>query len=344
MQSVHYARTQDGISIAYSSAGRGAPVVFASNPCELHENSPHPHTQFMTDRLVGLGWRVFRYDLRGMGASDRHVADMSLDALTLDIDAVVDRAGLDRFALVGTSAGAAVAVAYAAARPGRVSRLVILDPFSTGRAWAEFSPLRRMLELIAQLAEDDWASFTLAAGNVVTGFDGAKEARKIAASLEHSASPRTFLQYEDAMKTVDVRPLLPRIEAPALVLHNTDFPIGSFEMSREVATSLPDAQFSVVSGEDAAEIEAIDTFLRPSVEARTGPSQVQAEAGGSGRLTPRELDVLRLIARGRTNREMSEDLVLSERTVARHITNIYAKLDLRSKAEATAYALRHDLN
>lgn len=80
MQSVRYGRTVDGVDIGYSTAGRGAPVLFASNPCELHENSPHPQTQHMTEALVRLGWRVIRYDLRGMGASDRHVADMTLDA------------------------------------------------------------------------------------------------------------------------------------------------------------------------------------------------------------------------------------------------------------------------
>ncbi len=61
------------------------------------------------------------------------------------------------------------------------------------------------------------------------------------------------------------------------------------------------------------------------------------------RLTGREVEVLRLVAAGRTNREISEDLVLSLRTVARHITNIYAKIGVANKAEATAYAIRHGL-
>jgi len=61
------------------------------------------------------------------------------------------------------------------------------------------------------------------------------------------------------------------------------------------------------------------------------------------KLTGREVEVLRLIAAGRTNREISGDLVLSERTVARHITNIYGKIGAANKAEATAYAIRHNL-
>jgi DNA-binding CsgD family transcriptional regulator len=61
------------------------------------------------------------------------------------------------------------------------------------------------------------------------------------------------------------------------------------------------------------------------------------------RLTGREVEVLRLIAAGRTNSQISEDLVLSERTVARHITNIYDKIGVRSRAEATSYAIRQRL-
>jgi DNA-binding CsgD family transcriptional regulator len=60
-------------------------------------------------------------------------------------------------------------------------------------------------------------------------------------------------------------------------------------------------------------------------------------------LTGREVEVLQLVAAGRTNRQISADLVLSLRTVARHITNIYGKIGARSKSDATAYAIRHGL-
>jgi DNA-binding CsgD family transcriptional regulator len=60
-------------------------------------------------------------------------------------------------------------------------------------------------------------------------------------------------------------------------------------------------------------------------------------------LTSRELEVLRLVATGKTNRTIAADLFLSERTVARHVSNILAKLGLSSRAGATAYAYEHDL-
>jgi DNA-binding NarL/FixJ family response regulator len=60
-------------------------------------------------------------------------------------------------------------------------------------------------------------------------------------------------------------------------------------------------------------------------------------------LTRRELQVLRLVAEGKTNRDVAGDLGISEKTVARHVSNIFVKLGLSSRAAATAYAYQHDL-
>ena len=57
----------------------------------------------------------------------------------------------------------------------------------------------------------------------------------------------------------------------------------------------------------------------------------------------REVEVLRLVAAGKTNRAIAEELSISERTVDRHVSNIFTKLDLSTRAAATAYAYEHDL-
>ena len=69
----------------------------------------------------------------------------------------------------------------------------------------------------------------------------------------------------------------------------------------------------------------------------------KARAKPPGGLTARELEVLRLVATGKTNRSIAADLFLSEKTVARHVSNIFTKLGLSSRAAATAYAYEHDL-
>jgi DNA-binding NarL/FixJ family response regulator len=66
--------------------------------------------------------------------------------------------------------------------------------------------------------------------------------------------------------------------------------------------------------------------------------------GGSRHgLSERELEVLRLVASGKSNRDIAAALVISEHTVARHLQNIYAKLGLSSRAAATAFAFEHEL-
>lgn len=99
---------------------------------------------------------------------------------------------------------------------------------------------------------------------------------------------------------------------------------------------------------DTAEVElraARSAFeaLNAVTELRALGEQARSPSEGDGVLTPRELEVLRLVASGMSNRTIAAELVLSEKTVARHIANIFAKLDLSSRAGATAYAFQHGL-
>ena len=81
----------------------------------------------------------------------------------------------------------------------------------------------------------------------------------------------------------------------------------------------------------------------PDVARLAGLTRSALETG-SGGLTARELEVLRLVAAGKTNRAVATDLFISEKTtVARHLSNIFTKLDLSSRSAATAYAYAHNL-
>jgi DNA-binding NarL/FixJ family response regulator len=77
--------------------------------------------------------------------------------------------------------------------------------------------------------------------------------------------------------------------------------------------------------------------------ARVDSLAASPEATAAHGLSPRELQVLRLVARGATNKSIAAELVLSERTIDRHVSNIFAKLRVSSRAAATAYAYEHDL-
>jgi DNA-binding NarL/FixJ family response regulator len=91
---------------------------------------------------------------------------------------------------------------------------------------------------------------------------------------------------------------------------------------------------------DAARAVFEERGARPDVDRIDALTRTRA---GSHGLTDRELEVLRLVAAGKTNREIAEALVLSEHTVARHVQNIFAKLRVSSRTAATAFAFEHKL-
>jgi DNA-binding NarL/FixJ family response regulator len=100
---------------------------------------------------------------------------------------------------------------------------------------------------------------------------------------------------------------------------------------------------------DTAELE-LDAACRVFRQLGAAPEVARVEAlsrmaapGAAGGLTARELQVLRLVAAGKSNRTIAADLVISEHTVARHVQNIFAKLDVSSRSAATAFAFEHGL-
>ncbi len=342
---LQYAKTRDGVRIAFISCGDGPSIVFASNIFgDAHwYQMGMPHARHATDRLVELGFSVVRHDIRGMGASDRDVEDLTLAARVRDIEAVVEKLGLKQFTLAGSDLGAATAVAFAVAHPEQVSRLILVSPWASGKAMFAL-PDFKVIRGMSPQAEREWHVFTKSLGDVVTGFDKPELRNLLAETMRQGASPSGLFAYYDASEKIDVTSQLDAIEIPTLVIHDTEFPFGSFEMSRGVAAGIRNAQLTVLSGpfisgtDQDAYVTAVHGFLGGATVSAAPPGR-----GAGANLTAREIEVLGLIAKGRTNHEIARALILSERTVARHITNLYAKIDVKSKAGATAYALRHQL-
>ena len=351
---MQYATSADGVRIAYLSLGKGAPLVFASNifgDATRYADDAYEfqHVRVVTDRLAALGWRVVLFDHRGMGASDRNVTDFSLEARVRDLAAVVAALRLERFALGAVDIGAATAIAYAVANPAAVSHLVLLSPWAGGTRYLQLPALRAAYasegigerELFAKILE-----------GVASGFKDPDYVERRAAAFVRTSTPEALSAFNAANARIDIRHLLPQVTAPTLVTHEPAFPFGSFELCQEVAAGIPNAEFLIVSENSIAgrvhdqNIGAIDRFLRTgtatpsrSVAAGTAIRPPAFEA-----LTPRELQVLRQVAGGATNKAIAAALGVAVPTVERHLVNLYTKIGARGRADAIAYALRHDLN
>jgi DNA-binding NarL/FixJ family response regulator len=197
--------------------------------------------------------------------------------------------------------------------------------------------------------------------HLALGWPAGEVGRHAAQRLRESVTPKAARAALAAMGTFDVTELLPRLKAPTLVLHRGDIPWLPVNIARELASRIPDARLMILEGESTAPYlddteataSAIDEFLGEVEEGRTAQREAGAPASkqdgsGSARghshgLTEREVEVLRRLAGGQTNGEISEELFVSVRTVERHVANIYAKIGARGRANATAYALTHNL-
>jgi pimeloyl-ACP methyl ester carboxylesterase/DNA-binding CsgD family transcriptional regulator len=352
---MQYATTSDGVRIAYISLGDGPPLVFASNIFgELNGyRIGWPHTRDVTDRLVGLGWRVIRYDVRGMGSSDRDVEDLSLEGRVRDLAAVVGRLGLERFALAGVDIGAATAVAYTVQHHAAVSRLVLLSPWPSGARYLEIPQLRAAYAA-ETVATRDATLFANILGSVAMSFEDADLMRLRTEAHLHGTSPGGLAAYNAANERIDITHLLPEVRVPTLVIHEPAFPFGSFELCQEVAAGIPNAEFVIVRDNSITGrvhdegVAALDQFLRTGTAAMGSTARASGEAptrlpAASNGLTPREVQVLRQVAGGSTNKDIASELGVAVSTVERHLVNLYTKIGARGRADAIAYALRHRL-
>ena len=134
-QPVHFLKTPDGIRIAWTSGGAGAPLVKASNwMTHLNYDTESPVWRHWV-RFFESHFKVVRYDERGCGLSDWDVGDLSPARWEEDLSAVAAVSTPDEpFVLLGISQGAAAAVSYAVSHPERVSKLVLYGGYSLG--WA----------------------------------------------------------------------------------------------------------------------------------------------------------------------------------------------------------------
>ncbi len=123
---IQYAKTSDGVSIAYWTLGEGPAFVHMFNFPVSHVRSEwqDPDRRRWYERLAERRM-IVRFDHRGTGLSGGDASTFSLDALTTDLEAVVDDRGLERFALFGYMNSGPVAVRYAARHPERLSHLLL---------------------------------------------------------------------------------------------------------------------------------------------------------------------------------------------------------------------------
>ena len=348
-QHIRFCKSADGVRLAYATVGKGPPLVKASNwlsHLEYDWRSPvwRPFLEQLARRRT-----VVRYDERGCGLSDWTVADLSFESWVRDLEAVVDAVGLERFPLLGISQGGPIAIAYAVRHPERVSHLVLLGSYARGMLNRDLTPLQvEEAATLVSLVRVGWGQETAAFRQVFTSMfipGGTPEQLRWFNDLQRvSTSPENAERLLGEFFRIDVRELAPKVSAPTLVLHARHDARIPYEEGRLLAALIPEARFVTLESRNHLLLEGepafrqfmaeLDDFFEsaPDIMAPATP------AGSFAELTAREAEVLELIARGLDNPVIAAQLGVSAKTLRNHITNIFSKLDVTSRAQAIVRA------
>jgi pimeloyl-ACP methyl ester carboxylesterase/DNA-binding CsgD family transcriptional regulator len=342
---VQYVTTSDGYNIAYCVSGNGRPFVFMPRPFSHLRTIWAAESNRTALLALASRFQVIRYDSRGQGMSMRGLPESHVSQdFERDLEAVVDRLRLQRFILLGALGFGSVATDFAAKHPERVEALILWNPRSGDQALDRNSPPSVLFD---DLPLQDWEFYLEAMARTVYPLEDWTQAkewlRESVNQSDREALRRTLIGFSS-------KESLLRVKAPALVIasrsgrlaHSTE------AASKMFAATIPNARLAVfddlggglfLPGPDTPPaVTLIRDFLSDL------PRVDQAEAAEVGRTPParlstRQMQVLRLIADGKTTREIADELVLSVRTVERHSADVYAKIGARNRAEATAYAL-----
>jgi pimeloyl-ACP methyl ester carboxylesterase/DNA-binding CsgD family transcriptional regulator len=343
-----FATAADGVSIAWTSIGSGPTLIHLPGvPFSNFEGEWRSPVLRRAFTALGENLRFIQFDGRGTGRSQRDVSDLSLEAYLGDIDAVVDAAGVESVVLLGFYASAPHAIAWAARNPERVRGLILFGG-ATGHGVTMQAPsMRALLSLI----ERDWDTFVESMTHAWLGWPEGDEGRLAADVFRTSTTPAVARATFEAAARVDVTTDTARVRCPALVLHRADAQVIPLDVSAELARDLPGGRLAVLPGSSAGlffeatqlVVDRIVAFVRDPLAEPVTPTDVRPArpVRGSGGLSPRETEVLRLLAGGDSNGQIAAQLGLSINTVERHVVNLYRKIDARGRAEATAWAIRN---
>ena len=343
-QEVRFCTSGDGTRLGYAVHGEGRPIVrVATWLTHLEYDWESPIWRHWLE-VLGDRHTLIRYDERGCGLSAAEFGDLSLENWVADLEAVVEAAGLERFALFGASQAAAIAVAYAAKRPERVSDLVLYGGYARGRrcrgqaeqegavvaaipaGWRKGDPTFRRLFSILFLPNGT-----------------AEQMAWYEDLLVKSTSAETAVRLFEARGGLDVRELARQVQTRTLVAHARDDRVVPVEEGRLLAALIPNARLILLESPNhilLADEPAWEYFVG-EMHAFLGTGPLARPPVGRSDLSEREREVLELVARGMANEAIGAHLSISVRTVERHLSNVYAKLGVSGKAGRAAAAVRY---
>jgi pimeloyl-ACP methyl ester carboxylesterase/DNA-binding winged helix-turn-helix (wHTH) protein len=273
---IGFCRTKDGVKLAMESIGQGIPLVrtptwFNHLEYDWHVQFRGALYRFLADRL-----QLIRYDGRGNGLSDRYVPESSFATFEQDLEAVLDSLHLQRYALLGISQGAPIAIAHAVRYPERVSKLILNGAYALGRnkrgSQRDLETGQAYLTLMRHGWGDEHSAFLRTFSMLYFPGASADELKAMARLQRMAMSPDAAVRLRMVCDDIDVVDQLPKVSTPTLVLHSRHDNAVPFEEGRRMASAIPNARFVALESENHVPmpdepawphfIAEIDAFLR----------------------------------------------------------------------------------
>jgi pimeloyl-ACP methyl ester carboxylesterase/class 3 adenylate cyclase len=270
MADTSYARCGE-LSLAYQLFGDGPVELVFAGPFVSHLDLfwTVPEYKAFFDQLATF-CRVVVFDKAGVGLSDPVPHVRTLEDRATEIEAVMDAVGFRRAALIGGSDGGSAAMMFAAIRPERTRALILCGTYSFHAGeWDSMDrdPAEQWARILPELGEDYMPSVEQIAriqeiGRAVRSGWGSGATfsiafpsasgrlRQLAMSERMCASPGMARASLEATFRIDVRPILPTITAPTLVIHSRDDPVVPVQCGRYLADHIPGARYLEVGGVD----------------------------------------------------------------------------------------------
>ncbi len=345
-QRIRYLRTTDGVQVAWAEAGTGPALVKAANwltHLEFEWESPvwRHWLRFFSDHF-----RYIRHDERGCGMTDWKVGDLSLERWTEDLEMVIDAAAIaEPFVLLGISQGSAACIAYAARYPERVAHLIVYGGYARGPFMRDDPDRARMYRAIIDLIRSGWDSENPTFRQVFTSRfipGGTDEQLEWFNDLcRKTTTPEIAARLLEARASVDIVDLLGKVQTPTLVLHSREDDVVPISEGRILAGGIANALFVELESKNHVLLEhepAWKRFCNEVLEftGQTVPSDGEDPAFAT--LSKREREVLGLIANGMSNAQIAERLSISDKTVRNHVSNLFDKLGVWTRAQAMVFA------
>ncbi len=202
----------------------------------------HPTTLLVEPLTQHL--RLITFDKHGSGLSDRDRTVFTLESEVYDVEALVDHLGLERFFLMGMSEGGLGAAAYAAKHPDRVEKLVLYSTTAngTGLGAPEFT------QAFVNIIRSAWGMGSKAITDMIMPGASKEDQELFAAYQRHSASPEFAADLMDMLYHTDIRPMLPQIQAPTLIIHRRNSRSFPPRNGREMAAGIPNSKAVIIDG------------------------------------------------------------------------------------------------